>query len=245
MRMAEAPRRRSCEAAACGVERVVAVAEGPESMRAVLELKRRFPQRVFAGLGLHPVWVTEHGDRVEAALDWLSVHLAEADLLGEVGLDYQWALTTPEQTRQAEVLERQLALAVEYGKPINLHSRRCLRQTMDRAIEFRRRSGLNAQLHWFTESKKLVRICNDEGIYVSVGPTVLKSGPTQEVALEIADELLLLETDAPVSVGGERGHPRHVRAVAECLATLRGATWRDIAVQSGANFARFLAAETT
>ncbi|MFT5090520.1 MAG: TatD DNase family protein [Candidatus Latescibacterota bacterium] len=228
------------EAAECGVERVVAVSEAPESMQAVLELKRRFPQHVFAGLGLHPAWVTEHDDLVEAALKWLAEHLAEADLLGEVGLDYKWALTDEEQTRQCEVLERQLALAAQHKKPINLHSRRALRQTMEKAIEFRRGSGLNAQLHWFTESKKLVRICNDEGIYVSVGPTVLKNEPTQQVVVEIADELLLLETDAPVSVGGESGHPRRLREVAECVAALRGGTWEDIAALSGTNFARFL-----
>lgn len=230
------------EAAACGVERVVAVSQEPESMRAVLELKRRFPRQILAGLGVHPVWATQHDDEIEAALHWLSQYLESADVLGEAGLDYKWAQTAAEQARQVDVLERQLALAIECGKPINLHSRRCLRQTMDKAIEFRRQSGLNAQLHWFTESKKLVRICNDEGIYVSVGPTVLKHGPTQEVAREIADELLLLETDAPVSVGGERGHPRRLREVADCLAVLRGGTWCDIAAQTTANFGRFLAA---
>jgi len=228
------------EAAVRGVERVVAVSEAPDSMRAVLELKRRFPQRVLAGLGLHPAWVTEHDDQVEVALGWMAEHLAQADLLGEVGLDYKWAVTDEEQMRQCEVLERQLALAAQHKKPINLHSRRSLRQTMEKAIEYRRSSGFNAQLHWFTESKKLVRICNDEGIYVSVGPTVLKNEPTQQVAVEIADELLLLETDAPVSVGGEGGHPRHLREVAECVAALRGSTWEDLAALSGANFARFL-----
>ncbi len=60
------------EAAACGVERVVAVSEAPESMRAVLELKRRFPRQILAGLGLHPVWITQHDDEVEAALHWLA-----------------------------------------------------------------------------------------------------------------------------------------------------------------------------
>jgi TatD DNase family protein len=123
------------EAAACGVERVVAVSQGPESMRAVLELKRRFPRQILAGLGVHPVWATQHDDEIEAALHWLSQHLESADVLGEAGLDYKWAQTAAEQARQVDVLERQLALAIECGKPINLHSRRCLRQTMDKASQ--------------------------------------------------------------------------------------------------------------
>ncbi len=228
------------EAATVGVERVVAVAEGPESMRAVLDLKRQFPGQVLAGLGLHPTWVTQHGQEVEAALEWLAAHLDEADEVGEVGLDYKWATTAAEQAFQGEVLERQLDLAARYRKPVNLHSRRCLRQVMERAIEFHRHTGLNAQLHWFTQSKKLVRICNEEGIYISVGPTVIGHEQTQDVVKEIGDELLLLETDAPVPVGGEQGHPQRLRQVAECLAALRGCRWQDVAELSSANFARFI-----
>jgi TatD DNase family protein len=60
------------------------------------------------------------------------------------------------------------------------------------------------------------------------------------VAKEISAELLLLETDAPVPVGGEKGHPQRLRQVAECLAGLRGCSWQDVAELSGANFARFM-----
>ena len=57
---------------------------------------------------------------------------------------------------------------------------------------------------------EMVRICNDEGLYVSVGPTAIADPQTQTVALEIDRELLLLETDAPVPIGGVAGHPaRH------------------------------------
>ncbi len=228
------------EAAAQGVSRVVAVSEDPQSMRRVLELKLQHPDRVLAGLGLHPAWVTQHEDHVEEALQWLEEALPQADELGEVGLDFKWATERSAQIFQEEVLERQLQLAVRYAKPINLHSRRCLRQTMECAIAFRRRAGLNAQMHWFTQSKKLVRICNDEGLYVSVGPTVLYDEQTQQVALEIAEDLLLFETDAPVPVGGRAGHPQRVREVVECMARLRGLATEEMAALSAANFARFL-----
>jgi TatD DNase family protein len=237
----EDPRAALAAAAARSVERVVTVSEAPESMRAALALKRTFPDRVLAGLGLHPVRAVRSGrEEIEQALDWLETRLAEADLLGEVGLDYKWAATGEQQALQDEILERQFAIAARHRKPVNLHSRRCLRQTMERAVAFRRATGLSAQLHWFTHSRKLVRICNQEGIYVSVGPTVLDHPQTQEVALAIADELLLLETDAPVPVGGQPGHPARVREVAEKLAELKGVAWEELAATTTANFARFL-----
>lgn len=229
------------EAAASGVERVVAVSEDPDSMAAVLTLKMRFPDQVLAGLGLHPAWVVcQRREKIDQALAWLADHLVEADLLGEVGLDYRWAETEAQKTLQAELLEAQLELAARHRRPVNLHSRRCPRQTLEWAIAFCRRTGLGAQLHWFTHSKKLVRLCNQEGIYVSVGPTLLDHPPTQEVALSIADDLLLLETDAPVPAGGQIGHPARTRQVAETLAALKGISGEEIAARTAANFARYL-----
>jgi TatD DNase family protein len=166
--------------------------------------------------------------------------MARADLLGEAGLDHKWAESAAQQRRQEQTLEAQLGIAARHRKPVNLHSRRSLRQTMERAIAFHRDTGLNAQLHWFTQSRKLVRLCNQEGIYVSVGPTVIGDEQTRKVALAIADELLLLETDAPVPVRGHPGHPARVRAVAEELAALKGRSWEAIAALTTANFARFL-----
>ena len=229
------------EAAAQGVGLVVAVSENPESMRAVLALKRACGDAVRAGLGLHPAWLIGRPDaEIQAGMELLAAHLADAEELGEVGLDHKWAETPGQHELQDRVLGQQLALAADRGRPINLHSRRCPRQVMQRAIDFHRRTGLNAQLHWFTHSKKLVRICNQEGIYVSIGPTVLHDPQAQEVALAIADELILLESDAPVAVGGVPGHPARVRSVAEKLAALTGRTFKEVACLTTANFSRYL-----
>ena len=75
---------------------------------------------------------------------------------------------------------------------------------------------------------------------MSVGPTVLYQEQTQEIAAAICDELLLLETDAPVPIGGETGHPRRLCEVAAKLAELKGVSIADITDLTAANFARFL-----
>ena len=80
---------------------------------------------------------------------------------------------------------------------------------------------------------------------MSVGPTVLNDEQTQRVAVEISDELLLLETDAPVAIGGRPGHPLRVREVAECMARLRGYEVGEISALCAQNFARFIAPRST
>ena len=229
------------EAAAQGVTQVVAVSESAASMPAVLALAEAHPGAVVAGLGLHPAWISQQTpEEVEAGLQFLAAHLASAQILGEVGLDHKWATTPQQQTFQEEILLRQLELAAAAGKPANLHSRRCPRQVMDRAIAFARQTSLNAQLHWFTHSRKLIHQCNDAGIYVSVGPMVVDDPQTQQVALAIADELLLIETDAPVPIGGQPNQPARARIVAEKLATLKQRPLEELAALTTANFQRYL-----
>lgn len=233
-------------AAAAGVKRVVAVSEDPESIHAVLHLQRQAPAQVYPGLGLHPAWISRSTPaQIEAALELLDRKLSQAAVLGEAGLDHKWAVTVAERQYQSDILDQQLTLAERYGKPVALHSRRCLRQTMDRAIAFRERTGLQAQLHWFTHSRKLVRRCNEAGIFVSVGPTLIGHPPTQSVVQEIAEHLLLLETDAPVRVNGRTGHPAHTRDVAQTVADLKACTIDAVAALTTGNIARFLGRDAT
>ena len=223
------------------VARIVAVSENPASMGAVLDLKKTCGDQVLTGLGLHPAWLVQQTrGHILEALEFLCAHLTLADELGEVGLDHKWAQTPAQQALQEEILDCQFALAAANGKPVNLHSRRCQRQVMEKAIQFHRQTGLNAQLHWFTQSRKLVRICNQEGIYVSVGPTVINDLQAQNVAREIADELLLLESDSPVPLDGQPGHPGRVLEVAHKLAELKACSWQEIASLTSANFIRYL-----
>lgn len=231
------------EAAVAGVDGVVAVAQDAASMAIVLDLAARFPGRVLPGLGVHPVEVTRRGAAaVEPDLALLESRLPEAAVVGETGLDRQWAVTAAQQAEQERVLERHLELAARFRRPVNLHSRRCLRQVLERAAAFHRDTGLAAQLHWFTQSGKLVRASNDAGLYVSAGPAILHDPQAAAVARQIADDLLLLETDAPVRIGGVDGHPRRVREVAENLAAIRGVAVAHLAEQVAANLRRYLGA---
>jgi TatD DNase family protein len=233
----EAAMRRASEQ---GVRRVVVVSEDAASMRKALDLRAGHPG-VLAGLGLHPALVNRMpAGEVEEALNLVRERLPGADVLGEAGLDFKVLERPGDEAFQREVLSRQLDAARAARKPVNLHSRRALRETLDEAIRFRRETGLNAQMHWFTQSRKLVRKACEAGIYVSVGPAVLDRGDVREVCREIADDLLLLETDSPVPFGEESSEPSWLERVARVVAEVRGADFEAVAALTSANFDRFL-----
>jgi TatD DNase family protein len=153
----------------------------------------------------------------ETSLAFLKAHASEAACIGEIGLDYKYA-TTPEEKRiQERAFLDQMAVAAEHRLPINLHSRRALRDTMEQAVTFHKATGLPALIHWFAHSQKLLKRTNEEGIFVSVGPSVLFSNDALALAALINPRLILVETDSPIAFKGNPSTPAWAAEVAETL----------------------------
>ena len=205
-------------ARAAGVTQIVAVSEDYDSMEQTLRLRDAFPDFILPGLGIHPVTVSSMSSaQWKTALSFLRNHAGEASCIGEIGLDFKVAATERDKEKQREALLAQMELAAEHCLPVNLHSRRALRQTMEEAIDFSRDTGLPALLHWFAHSEKLLRRTNAERIFVSVGPSILFSEEALSLALSIDRRFLLIETDAPVPFGGKPASPAWAAEVAERL----------------------------
>lgn len=223
------------------VGRIVAVSMDLDSMRRVLDLRNARPRHVLAGLGVHPQEIPAMSPaQLEDALAFVDAHLHEADLLGEVGLDFKFAVDETQQRRQHEALERQLEVAARLRRPINLHSRRAERATLNAAIAFVERSGVNAQLHWFSHSRKLVRRACAAGVYVSVGPSIVFDEVQRAVAAAVDPQFLLLETDSPVIYQGEPAAPRQLTAVGRVIADLWQCPLDEAAARLEQNFVRYL-----
>lgn len=231
------PRAALARAQAAGVGRVVTVSEQLASMQRNLALAG---PEVLVGLGLHPQYVTQlTPPEVEEALAFVEANLERAAVVGEVGLDFFYATSEEQQLYQRQILERQLAMAARWRRPVNLHSRRCQRQMAEVASAFTRDTGLGAQLHWFTHSAKLARLTNAAGVYVSVGPAILVDEAQRKVAAAVDPALLLLETDCPVAFGDLPAEPATAARVAEVVASLWGCGADEVAARTDANFLRY------
>lgn len=224
-----------------GVHRVVAVSEDEKSVDVIMQLKARYPDQVLVGVGLHPMYVPQRTrDEVYQALEKVEIMAQRADVIGEIGLDYKYAQSGEQQKFQRLVLDRQMTIAAIHRKPVNLHSRWALRDTMKAAIEYTRDTGLGAQLHWFTQSKKLIRLTNRMGVYISVGPSIIDSSEARSAAAGIDRHLLLLETDSPVPFEGTPAEPSWTRRVAEVVAELWQCDLAEVGRQTEENFERYL-----
>ncbi|RME03126.1 MAG: TatD family deoxyribonuclease [Planctomycetota bacterium] len=224
-----------------GVRKIVAVSVDQTSMQQILRLYQQFPQTLLPALGIHPAHILEmNPEELQSNLNFLKQSIHQAKMLGEVGLDYKYARNQEQKQLQHQILKQQLQLAQNYALPLNLHSRWALRQTMEIAIHYKQYTGYNALLHWFCQSKKLIKICNKKNIYVSVGPIILHSPQTIEVVQCIQPHLLLLETDSPVPFHNSPATPDLIPKIGEKLAQIWNTTTEKVEQQIEENFHNFL-----
>ena len=219
-------------AAAAGVSRVVAVATTVDEARAVLALAEAH-NGVYACLGIHPhEAASPAAGRVEELRALLEHPKAVA--VGETGLDY-FRDYAPHEAQQ-ELFERQLALALECGKPVVIHTRAADADTLER---LRRHPG-RVILHCFS-SPALLAPALEHGWYVSFAGNVTyrNAEELREAARAVPPDRLLAETDSPYlspqPVRGTRNEPAHVVHTVAQLAAVRGVEADALAAQIDAN----------
>lgn len=214
-----------------GVERIYLPAIDSESTEAMLALESAHPDTCFAMMGLHPCSVNAG---YEQELDHVQQWLERRDFvaIGEIGLDFYWDTTYKEE--QYKAFERQMTWALEKGKPIVIHTRNAMAETIERVKPFAEK-GLRGIFHCFGGTMEEADQITGMGFYLGIGGvlTYKKSGLAASLK-DISPEWLVLETDAPylspVPYRGKRNEPAYLVYVLAELARVKGLTEQDIAL---------------
>ncbi len=195
---------------------------------------RRFPETVKSFVGIHPSEALIENDPGTIA------RLAErADGIGEIGLDPHYSEVS-ENGKQMRVFVAQVRLAESCKKPVQVHTRGAERACLDTLGSYDLPRVL---LHWF-EGEPLLGEAADRGYYVSVGPALLFSKKMARIAKSTPPDLLLTESDGPVSfraIGGARG-PYAVPSVIFRLSEMLRVDYFDLSAKLVKNAEAFLAA---
>ena len=111
-----------------------------------------------------------------------------------------------------------------------------------------RAQDIGGVMHCFTEDWDTARAALDLNFYISFsGIVTFKNAEAiRQVALQVPDDRLLIETDspylAPVPHRGKVNEPSYVRYVASKLAELRGCSLDELATLTTRNFFTLFAA---
>jgi TatD DNase family protein len=222
-----------------GVERILVPGWNARSSERALEVAARWPW-LDAAVGVHP-----HDASKVTESEWSGIEAAARDervvAIGETGLDADRMFSPWEA--QLDNLRRNLALAVETGKPAILHcrSRAGARDAQDALVDELRAAGFDggpasaafgrrppAVIHSYSGPADYGRTVIAMGLAVSFSGLVFRQGeePSADVAVLVPADRLLVETDSPfLSPPGaprSRNEPAHVAITAAWALERRG-----------------------
>ena len=183
---------------------------------------------VYAACGVHPHDTQNLCEKDMESLKKL-LENKKAVALGEIGLDYYY--DNSERPIQRKWFDRQLKLADEINKPVVIHTRDAMADTIDILRANKNNTGI---IHCYSGSRESAKILLDMGYYISfAGPLTFKNASTAlEVAKYVPLDRFLIETDspylAPVPHRGKRNCPIYVAEVAKKIAELKGVTAEEV-----------------
>ncbi len=180
----------------------------PADWQRQIELKDRWPDRIQTCLGLHP-WVAANlsSKSVDSALIELEGLIYRADWVGEVGLDVSSKALQQKRDVQMGVFQQQLQIAQVYKKS-------CVFHMVGGVADFLKcwdAYPVSGFVHGFSGAPEIARELTSRGLFISVGPGLLKGHfkKLQKTVEALDLEFLLLESDSPESPKDARGYEGH------------------------------------
>ncbi|MBI4924839.1 MAG: TatD family hydrolase [Bdellovibrio sp.] len=231
------------EATLADVSIMIAVATELDSVKKVSEISSQY-ENVFCTVGIHP-----HEAKKFDISDVLILKEAamnpKCKAIGEIGLDYHYKFSTPEE--QKYTLEQQLNLAAKLGLPVVIHSREAeedLEISLSRYAKRVKTGAIPGVLHCFTGTKEFGLKCLDLGFYVSFSGilTFKNADSIRECARVFPLDRIVIETDAPflapVPWRGKKCEPSYLKLTAQKLAEIRGMSFDEVAQATTENAKR-------
>lgn len=194
---------------------------------------------VWASVGIHPHEADGHADMGEAALLEAAEH-PRVIAIGETGLDYYYDHS--ERETQRALFRRHIRVARATGLPLVVHTRDAEADTLAILADEMERGAYPALIHCFTASAPFARAVLDLGLTISLSGIVTfkNARDLQEIAAQIPEDRLLVETDAPflapVPHRGQVCEPAFTADTARFVAGLRGIDPALLAEQTTRNF---------
>ncbi len=238
---------------------VINVGTRHETSEEAVKLLEKYPDRLYAAVGLHPSHTfDDYHDPQEVArglgierFDYEVYKQLASDArvvgIGECGLDYYrlpQGNVAGVKARQKEAFEQQLALALELDKALIIHCRP--RKDTSDAYEDLLKIFLNQtlprfEIHCFTGTLEVAEKFIARGGYIGLNGIITfdKTGESERVVKGIPLESIVLETDSPYltpeAFRGQRNEPLYVQEVAKKIAEWKNITVEQVAEITTAN----------
>lgn len=213
-----------------GVNRFFIPAIDSSYSKAMYELEKAHPDKVFLMTGLHPTSVKEdYGLEIDFVKQELQRRKFYA--IGEIGIDLYWDRST--LAIQKEAFQTQIQLAKKYKLPIVIHCRAAFEEVFE-VLEREKGDDLFGIFHCFTGTLDHAKKALDYNMKLGIGGIVtFKNGKIDKFLNEIPIEEIVLETDspylAPVPFRGKRNESAYVLHVLKKVSEIYDIPAKEVA----------------
>ena len=225
-----------------GIEKIYMPGIDTTCIDGMMDMETKYPGFCIPMMGLHPCYVKENYQEELAIVEgWLTKRKFAA--IGEIGLDYYWDKTFAKE--QQLVFEKQMQWGLDYGLPINIHTRNAMGETIE-MVKPLAKKGLKGIFHCFSGSKESAEQIVEMGFLLGLGGVLTyKNAGVAEAVVDIPMEFLVLETDAPylppVPYRGKRNEPAFMIEVAKKLAEIKNIPLHQVGEITSGNAERVFA----
>lgn len=220
-----------------GVKLINIVGFDDKSIAKALEITEKY-DFMYLTVGWHPVEAIDFTEEKYNMIKNIVQTNPKVVAIGEIGLDYYWDKSP--KGIQKEVFRKQIRLAKELKKPIVIHCRDAMADTLQ-ILKEEKASEIGGIMHSFSGSKESMEIALKENFHISLGgPVTFKNAKVpKEIAKNCPLDKLLIETDCPyltpTPYRGKRNETGYVKYVAQEIADLREMPYDKLAEQTYIN----------
>lgn len=229
-----------------------AYAGGVDGMLTIsCQIKGDFPEQlavarahdnVWCSVGTHPHDASDEQEKTVSLEELVEIANSDPNIIGigESGLDYHYAYSTPED--QDISFRKHIRACLETGLPLIVHSREAEEDTMRIIREEASGKPLKGVMHCFSSKRILAEEALDIGFYISFSGIVTFKQATelQEIAKDVPMDRILVETDAPflapTPMRGKTNQPAYVNFTGKFMAELKGVDEYEMAKITSDNF---------
>lgn len=183
-----------------------------------LELSNKYPTIIYPSLGFHPEYLNDYQ---EEQLKIIETNIDKIVAIGEIGLDYHYE--GYDKDAQIKLFEAQLRLAQKYEKPVIVHTRDALEDTINTLKKYPTIRGV---IHCFTGSKETADIFIKMGYKLGIGGVItFKNAKLKETVKKLPEDSIILETDSPYlspePLRGTTNSPANIIHIAKFISNIR------------------------
>ena len=209
------------------VTRIIVIGMEDKSNKKAIRLADEHDM-LFATVGIHPGYVDDdqNTENLRAYMNHPKVVA-----IGECGLDFYWR--NDNKALQMKVFDAQIKLAIEYKKPLVIHTRNSFEEAYQMVLPYK---GLvKGVFHCFSSDLNDARKAIDLGFMIGIdGPITFKKNDILRTIVEqIPLEYILVETDSPfmtpIPFRGKRNEPGNTKYVVEKIAEIKRMNIHEVA----------------